>query len=158
MLHKNENQTPEAGSPRVLKLTIEGKLYEWHHQYITGVQIKQLANIALDLEVYLSIEEPWKDELIPNDKEVDLARPEIEHFYVKQSLKYTIEGKEFESNKQYIQGSMIRKQGQIPDGYEIFLSIKGPWEDEKISDDIWVDLARPGIENFYGCKPNTNNG
>ncbi len=143
---------------KALQLTIEGKPYEWHEQYISGAQIKHLANISVDAEIYLAVKEPWKDEPISNDEKVNLARPEIEHFYIKQKLKYTVDGKEFDSDRQYIQGSTIRKKGEIPDGYEIFLSIKGPWEDERISDDVWVDLARPGIEHFYGCKPNTNNG
>jgi hypothetical protein len=83
---------------------------------------------------------------------VDLARPGIEQFYIKQKLKYTIDGKEFKSDKQYIKGLQIRKVGEIPDHDLIFLSIKGPWEDELIGNDDIVDLARPGIEHFYS-KP-----
>ena len=67
-----------------LLLTIEEKQYEWKNQYITGSQIKQLAGIPLGVDVFLSIKEPWEDELVPNDEKVNLARPSIEHFFVKQ--------------------------------------------------------------------------
>lgn len=132
-----------------LKLTIEGKEYAWPEEYITGAQIKELAQISLHEEIFLSVQAPWKDELIPNEGRVNLARPEIEHFYVKKKLEYIINGERFQSEKQYVTGRQIRHQGGIPENHEIFLSIKGPWEDEAISDNAFVDLARPGIEHFY---------
>ena len=143
---------------RVLALIIEGKTIEWNDQFITGEQAKKAAGLPAEAELYLSISEPWKDELINNDTKVDLARPGIEQFYIKQKLKYVIDCKEFETDKQFIKGKQIRAQGNIQPGFEIFLSIKGPWEDELIKDETLVDLARPGVEHFYSCKPNTNNG
>ena len=157
MLNEKDSQNKEHGQ-HVLRFTIQGKEFEWHDQYITGAEIKKIGDISLESEIYLSVKEPWKDELIKNEDRVDLARPEIEHFYLRQKLKFTIEGKEFEWDRQYIKGSEIRKLGNIAVGYEIFLAIKGPWEDENIKDEAWVDLARPGIEHFYGCKPNTTRG
>lgn len=68
----------------VLKLIINDNHYEWDQQYITGAEIRILGNILQDSEVFLSIKKPWEDELIPDDKQVNLARPEIEHFYSKQ--------------------------------------------------------------------------
>lgn len=143
-----ENQA-EALIQRALQFTVEGKEYKWEDQYITGLQIKELADLPLESELYLSISEPWKDELVQDNEQVDLARPGLEQFFIKKALKYTINAQEFESIKQYIKGAEIRKQGNIPDNHQIFLHIKGPWEDELIKDDTWVDLARPGIEHFY---------
>ena len=141
-----------------LEFEINGVKCTWEHQYITGAELKKLGNLPIDSELYLAICEPWKDELVSNDTQVDLARPGIEQFYTKNPLKYTIDGREFDSLKQFIKGAQIRKEGQIEPGRKIYLSIKGPWEDEEIKDDEFVDLARPGIEHFYSCKPNTNNG
>lgn len=110
------------------------------------------------MDIYLHIQEPWKDELIRDTDKVDLARPSIEFFYQKKKLHFTIDGKQFESKDQYITGADIRRLGQIKPDYEIYLEIHGPWQDELIKDSDKVDLARPGVENFYGCKPNTTNG
>lgn len=137
------------GGYHELKLIIEGKEFTWRNQYIDGNQLKKLAFLPEDVELFLSVEAPWKDELILNDTKVDLARPGIECFYIKQELKYFINEQSFESKKQYISGAEIRKRGDIPAGHEVFLSVKGPWEDELIADTDWVDLARPGIEHFY---------
>ena len=65
----------------VLPLTINNKQYEWHKEYITGAEIRELGSIPPDYEIFLAIKKPWEDEPIPDDKQVNLARPEIERFY-----------------------------------------------------------------------------
>lgn len=64
-----------------LKLTINKEHYDWSEQYITGLEIKELAGINPKEELYLAIKEPWEDELIENETRVNLARPRIEHFF-----------------------------------------------------------------------------
>ncbi len=72
--------------------------------------------------------------------------------------KYSIDNKPKESKNQFITGAEIRKEGQIPADYSIFLKINGPGDDELIEDDEKVDLSKPGREQFYSSKRNTNNG
>ncbi|MBD1395133.1 multiubiquitin domain-containing protein [Mucilaginibacter glaciei] len=64
-------------------------------------------------------------------------------------LKLIIEGKPFDWKEQYILGNQVRKLGNAPAESDTFLAIKKPWEDELIGDADKVDLARPGIEQFY---------
>lgn len=141
-------QDDQKGRPSLI-LFIEGKKFEWFEQFITGKQLKELRGLSLDSELFLDIVEPWEDDAIQNDEVVDLARPGMEQFYLKQKLKYSIDGENFESDKQYIKGSQIRKQGNIPDDFQIYLSNKKPWDDDLIDDDEIVDLARLGKEKFY---------
>jgi len=75
-----ENKETEKGT---LEFKINGKKYEWHQEYITGAEIRKLGNIPADDEILLAIKKPWEDEPVPDDKQVNLARPEIEHFYSK---------------------------------------------------------------------------
>lgn len=145
----------EAYSPRTpLKFIVEGKEYETLDQYKTGAELKHLAGIPLDTELYLSISKPYKDELIENDKSVNLARPETEYFFVKRKLHFSINDRPFVWYKQYIRGIQIRELGNIPSDHEIFLDIKEGWQDDQIMDDEVVDLARPGRERFFS-KPKT---
>ncbi len=67
-----------------LHLVINGKEYEWHQQYITGSEVRKLGNIAKEDEIFLRIKEPWKDESILDDTQIDLARPGLEHFFSKE--------------------------------------------------------------------------
>lgn len=137
-------------SPKIpLKFVIEGKEHETFDQYITGADLKKIAGIPLVTELYLSIKKPYQDELIENDKVVNLARPETEYFYVKKKLHFTINKVPYTWYKQYITGAEIRELGNIPPEDDIYLDIKEGWEDDLILDDEVVDLARPGVEHFF---------
>lgn len=69
-----------------LQLTINDKKYVWHRQYITGEEVKKLADIPASDDLFLAIKKPWEDESIANDTKVDLARPGIEHFFSKKHV------------------------------------------------------------------------
>jgi hypothetical protein len=153
-MNSNNNQgASHSPNPKVpLNFVIEGKEYETFDQYKTGAELKQLAGIPLDTELFLSISKPYQDELIENEKQVNLARPESEYFFVKKKLQFFINDKPFTWYKQYIRGMQIRELGNIPVEDDIFLDIKQGWQDDQISDEEVVDLARPGREKFFS-KP-----
>ena len=138
-----------------LTFVIEGKDYETFDQYKTGAELKQLAGIPLDTELFLSVSKPYQDELIENEKQVNLARPETEYFFVKKKLQFFINGKPFTWYKQYIRGIQIKELGNIPAEDIIFLDLKEGWQDDEILDDEIVDLARPGKEKFFSKPKST---
>lgn len=74
----------------VLRLTINSKHFEWENEYITGAEIRTLGNIPAHEDIFLAIKKPWEDEPVPDDKQVNLARPEIEHFYSKKNFSVTL--------------------------------------------------------------------
>lgn len=150
-----ETSNVERGSQHVrpvLKFVVEGRTFESHEQYLTEVQIRQIAGLSSEGQLYLEISEPWRDEKIEPGTKVDLALPGIEQFYIKRTLPFVINGMKYESGSQYIRGTRLRKQGNIPEDEDIFLVIQKPWEDELIDDDTWTNLARPGIERFESRK------
>ena len=82
-----KKEKSENGSEKhPLRLTVNDKNYDWSHQYITGAEIRNLANIPKEDEIFLAIKKPWEDESIEDDTNVDLARPGIEHFYSKKAV------------------------------------------------------------------------
>lgn len=83
MSKENENQKQKTGK-EVLHFTLNEKRYEWKQQYIKGSELRKLGNIPKEDEIFLAIAKPWPDEPIPDNKEVNLARPEVEHFYSKE--------------------------------------------------------------------------
>jgi Multiubiquitin len=90
---------------KVLELTINGKKYSWNKEYIMGAEIRELGKIPQDLEIFLSIKEPWEDEEIKNDTKVNLARPEIEHFFSKEKheeIIIIVNGRPFKWDKKQI--------------------------------------------------------
>jgi hypothetical protein len=132
----------------ILLFTINDVQFEWAEEFIMGAELKKMANIPADEDLHLSVKDPWEDELITSDTRVNLARPEIEHFYTTQKLKYTINGQHFESDRQYVKGEYLRKQGNVAEDDDIYLKLEKPWENELITGEDWVDLARVGTEHF----------
>lgn len=155
---QNSNNNNLGNNPKnteALLFTVDGKEYKWDEQYITGEQLRTLAaapNESLESKLYLAIIRPWEDELIDSIKLVNLARPEIEHFYFKNILLLMVNGKEYSWSKEYITGAEIKTLASISAGDELLLSIRKPWEDELILNTTQVNLARPGIESFYSRK------
>lgn len=155
-MNSNKMGADDASNLKMpLKFIIEGKEYETFDQYKTGAELKDLAGIPLGTDLFLSILRPYKDELIENEKQVNLARPETEYFFVKKKLLFFINDKPFTWYKQYIRGIQIRDLGNIPVEDDIFLDIKEGWEDDQILDDEVVDLARPGKERFFSQPRST---
>lgn len=147
---KNITHNPETPIKESLTFTVDEKQYQWPEQYIYQNQIRELVGApqdSLESKLYLAVQRPWEDELI-EDGPVNLARPEIEHFYFKNVLLLTINGKEFVWEKQYITGKQVKDLGGISLDDELFLSIRKPWEDELVDNDEQINLARPGIELF----------
>jgi Multiubiquitin len=79
------------GHRYTLEFTVNGKSHEWHHQYITGAEIRDLFEIPQEQDVFLAVKKPWKDEHVKDEDRIDLAREGVEHFYHKEkNPKYTI--------------------------------------------------------------------
>lgn len=132
----------------LLVYKIEGKTFKTTEQYITGSELKKQGGIPLEAELYLAIKRPFEDELIENDTRVNLARPDIEQFFVKKKLHYYINDIEYVSYKQWISGAQLRGTGNVPENFDIYLKVDEGWQDDFIEDDELVDLARPGKERF----------
>jgi len=67
-----------------LRLVVNGRSFDWHEEYILGIQIKDLAGLKPEKHLFLVVEKPWEDELIHNETRVNLARPGIEAFVTRE--------------------------------------------------------------------------
>lgn len=136
MIHDSiKKQTQEVGK-HVLHLTINGKQYEWHQQYILGIEVRKLADIPPEDEIFLAIKKPWEDEPIPDDKKINLARPEVEHFYSKvKTLTLIVNGKPKQWNEKTITFEQVvelafGKQQHNPNKQFTVTYDRGPHENE----------------------------
>jgi hypothetical protein len=146
---ENSNGADAQKLKQPLKFIIEGQEFETFDQYKKGSELKQIGKIPLDVELYLKIQKPFEDELIENDKSVNLARPEIENFFVKESYKFTFNEIKLTSYKKMVSGKEIFYIAGIeqPNCFVLYQKLKGH-DFEKISLDKIVDLSISGIERF----------
>jgi hypothetical protein len=143
-----EQKQQEGGKVAELPFYVRNQIFRSKDQHLSGLEIKRMAGLPPEADLFLAVTPPWQDERIGNEDRVDLARTEIEHFYVKANLSYTLNGVAFDSRSQYIQGRRLRREGNIPETQDIYLAAPSPWEPELIEDDTFVDLARPGANQF----------
>lgn len=137
-----------SGNHLLTTLSIEGREFEWTNQYVTGKELRKLAGLPSEADLYLAIADPWDDEAVGLDTTIDLGREGIEYFYVRKRLAFFVGEKQYQWKKQYISGAELRKLANILLDVEILLMLQKPFEDEQVKDDTQVDLARPGIEHF----------
>lgn len=71
-----------------LKFSVDSKIFSTEKQFLKGEEIKKMAGIELNDELYLVIPS-YEDELIENDKIVNMARPGIERFLSRKTNKVT---------------------------------------------------------------------
>ena len=71
-----------------LKFSVDNKMFETEQQFLLGEDIKRMAHVPLEFDLYLVIP-GFQDELIENGTRVNMARPGIERF-VSRKHKQTI--------------------------------------------------------------------
>jgi hypothetical protein len=147
-MESHKEGAPHAIKP-ALKFVIEGQEFETDNQFKTGNELKNLVGIPLDTELFLSIDKPYEDELIENDKRVNLARPSTEYFFVKKKLELKILEITYEWYKQWITRAEIILLAKLNHDAEIYLASTRPWVDTLVTEVSVIDLSRPGVEYFY---------
>lgn len=154
---KNENSDKKGNGHsdhgHVLHLFIEGKQYEWHQQYITGAEIRKLGKVPPDSKILLAIKRPWEDEIIEDDTKVDLARPGIEHFYIRKPgedvmVDIFINDKKYEIKRGKYPVSQLKIIGGVPQVDELEELIDGKLT--PLKDDATVLIK--GCEQFFSHK------
>lgn len=63
------------------KILVDQKPFDWPEQFITGIQIKELAGTDMSYGVWLKINGPGEDAPIGDDEQFDLSQPGREHFF-----------------------------------------------------------------------------
>jgi len=134
-----------------LQFIIDGKHFETADVYKTGSDLKTLAGLPLDTNLYLSLKRPYEDELIGNDQPLDLSRPEIEYFYTAKVFKFFINGKPFEWYKQFISAEELRKLGTIDPEHEVYTE-SGPYATFPLSNKDRINLVEPSRDRFVSKK------
>ncbi|WP_118194307.1 multiubiquitin domain-containing protein [Albibacterium indicum] len=132
-----------------LKLIIEDQQFEWSQQYITGLEVKEKVGAPPESDLFLAIKEPWEDEPISNETDVNLARPGIEKFFFKNAYYFTLNEEKYRSFRTKVTGTELLNIVGIVDTrcYSLYQKLKG-CDFEKVSPDDTINLSNPGIERF----------
>lgn len=76
----------DSGAKDGFQIIIDNKPHQWPEPTITGAQLKKLATVdAAAYDVWLDVPGPAEDDLISNEKIVDLTKPGVERFFTGKS-------------------------------------------------------------------------
>lgn len=148
----NTNAGVDTGVATPLPVTFQDQKFTWGGQYANGKELKKLFGVPVDQALFLSLVDPWDDQLITDEMVIDLARPGVEKFYVRLPLEYRLQEEKFLWDKPFITGLELREIGGLAADDEIWLKIPKPYSDELVKDESRIDLTRPEIEQFYIVK------
>lgn len=84
-MKKNEG-APETQNKKPYNFFIDKVKYEISNSLVTGAELKKMAGLSDDTDLFLINQGP-RDILINNDDTVDLSRPGVEHFASKVKVK-----------------------------------------------------------------------
>lgn len=148
---KKENGQPNHD--HVFNLIIEGKHYQWHQQYITGAEIRKLGKVPGDSEILLAIKRPSEDEIIGDNTTVDLARPGIEQFNVRNPgegvlVNISINDKPYKVKRGKYTVSQLKTIGNVPQADELEELIEGKLTPLKNDANVLIK----GGEEFFSHK------
>lgn len=148
-MNELNKKATDATVKKPLEYTVAGVDYTTTKEYKTGAELKTKRGIPLDVDLYLKISDGYDDELIPNDKVVNLARPKEEFFYVKNKYDFFLNEAKHTSFKPVVTGKELLLSGGITEAncYDLYQKFKGG-DFEKISLDEQVDLTNAGVEKF----------
>jgi hypothetical protein len=147
----SNEQTPATHHSDTLPFFIGDKEFKWSHQYITGRELRTLAQIPEDWSILLAIKRPWDDEVIENDTSVDLAREGIERFIIRKPYDHVmveifINGSPYEIKRGKHSVAQLKHIGGVPVGYELEELIDGQLT--PLDDHATVRIK--GCEKFFG--------
>lgn len=139
------------------KVQIDRETFSFDDPIVTGTQLLNAAG-KRPLDEYLIFQQ-LKDgqfEEIRLEESVDLTLPGLERFKTfrsGESFRFTVDGRRFEWGAPEITGRRLKMfAGVDPDGFDVWLEVRGQKADMVIADKETAGLDDPGIERFYTAE------
>jgi len=127
---------------------VDGKNYESRNQIVTGLEIRELAGLSADSELYVDMPQGWQDHYVSCDDHIDLGKPGVEKFITlgKKTVIF-VNGTPYEYHKEKVTFEQIVEFAHVPAqgaaGYIVKYS-NGPRQNPS-------GLMSPGTE-VYVCN------
>lgn len=140
-------KSPPLGN-RSYHFKVDGQNYSTKQQFVTGLEIRLLAGLTANAELYVDLPQGWQDHFVSCDDRIDLGKPGAEKFTtLRKKTVIFVNGTPHEYNKEKVSFEKIVEFANIPAqgsaGYIVKYS-NGPRQNRK-------GLMSPGTE-VYVCN------
>ena len=146
-MEKINFQSPPLGN-RTYHFKVDGLNYSTKQQFVTGLEIRQLAGLTADAELYVDMPHGWQDHFISCEDHIDLGKPGVEKFItLRKKIVIFVNGTPYDYNKEKVSFEKIVEFAHVPAqgsaGYIVKYS-NGPRQNPR-------GLMSPGTE-VYVCN------
>ena len=144
------NMFKNAGphGPKAYRFKVDGQQFESVNQRVTGLELRQLAGLTAETELYVDVPHGWQDHFVSCDDQVDLGNPGTEKFVtLRKKTVIFVNGTPYEYKKEKVTYEKIVELAHVPAqavaGYIVKYS-NGPSQNPS-------GLMSPGTE-VYVCN------
>ena len=100
---------------RTFHFKVDGLHFSIKQQFVTGLEIRQLAGLPADTKLYLDMPHGWQDHYVSPDDKIDLAKPGIENFItLKHKVVIIVNGTPYEYSESKVSFEKIVEMAHIP--------------------------------------------
>ena len=134
--------------PKAYRFKVDGQQFESMDQIVTGLELRQLAGLTADTELYVDVPHGWQDHFVSCDDQVDLGKPGTEKFItLRKKIVIFVNGTPYDYKKEKVSYEKIVELAHVPAqaaaGYIVKYS-NGPHQNPS-------GLMSPGTE-VYVCN------
>ena len=146
------NLTATKG-PKSYHFKVDGRNYESPNQIISGLEIRQMAGLSAEIELYVDMPHGWQDYFVNCDDQIDLGKPGIEKFITlgKKTVIF-VNGTPYDYNKERVTYEQIVELARVPAHGSVGYIVKysnGPKQNPS-------GLMSPGTEVYVRNKMDFN--
>ena len=134
--------------PKTFHLKVDGSNYQSTKQIVSGLEIRLLAGLTAEAELYVEMPHGWQDHFVSCEDQVDLGKPGVEKFITlgKKTVIF-VNGTPYDYHKEKVSYEQIVELAHVPGqgavGYIVKYS-NGPKQNPS-------GLMSPGTE-VYVCN------
>lgn len=144
----NVYKKPGSHEPKIYRFKVDGQQFESVNQIITGLELRQLAGLTTDTELYIDVPHGWQDHFVSCDDQIDLGKPGIDKFItLREKIVIFVNGTPHDYKKEKVIYEKIVELAHVPAqsaaGYIVKYS-NGPRQNPS-------GLMSPGTE-VYVCN------
>ena len=139
--------------PKGYHFKVDGQSFVSVHQFVSGLEIRQLAGLPATAELYVDIPHGWQDHFVSCEEQIDLGRPGVEKFITlgKKTVIF-VNGTPYDYHKEKVSFEQIVELAHVPAHGAVGYIVKytnGPHQNPS-------GLMSPGTEVYVKNKMDVN--
>jgi len=111
----NKNSISDPMGHKSYHFKVDGKNFESRNQIVTGLEIRLLAGLSADSELYVDMPHGWQDHYVGCEESVDLGKPGVEKFItLAHKTVIFVNGTPYEYHKEKVAFEQIVEYAHVP--------------------------------------------